>query len=113
MDISFEIGFGEGKIEPGGTIRIVVGQQGGSIKSGGLVGAGGGGGSAVLYRPAAVTGNGACEQIILNSDGINTGNVKASPSLNWQEDCWILLAVAGGGAQVKLVEDVGGVHLRL
>jgi len=94
VDVSFEIGFGEGKIEPGGTIRIIVGQQGGSLKSGGLAGAGGGGGSAVLYRPAALTGNGVCSEDIIGQFGSTT---TAAPSINWDEDCWILLAVAGAG----------------
>ena len=85
VDASFAIGYGEGELKPGGTIRIVVGQQGGSLKSGGLAGAGGGGGSAVLYSDPDLDGN-ACKE-----------GGKNIPSIEWDTTCWILLAVAGGG----------------
>ncbi|MCG8330401.1 MAG: hypothetical protein MI974_22070, partial [Chitinophagales bacterium] len=88
---SFAIGTEQGELAPGGTIRIIVGQQGGSNKSNGLSGAGGGGGSAVLYRPPGLSGNGDC---IDYDEGSNDFRV---PSTAWDTDCWILLAVAGGG----------------
>jgi uncharacterized protein YrzB (UPF0473 family) len=94
VDVSFAIGDGEGEIEPGGTIRIVVGQQGGSLKASGLAGAGGGGGSAVLYLPPGVSGNGTCTQGVV-FDPFN--QTVAAPSRDWDTTCWILLAVAGGG----------------
>ena len=88
---SFAIGTEQGELAPGGTIRIIVGQQGGSNKSSGLSGAGGGGGSAVLYRPPGLIGNGDCTD---SAVGLVSAKV---PSTAWDTSCWILLAVAGGG----------------
>ncbi len=85
VDASFEIGYGEGKLKPGGTIRIIVGEQGRSLKSGGLAGAGGGGGSAILYSDPDLDGN-ACKEEDFNI-----------ASSEWDTTCWIILAVAGGG----------------
>ncbi|MCB0632693.1 MAG: hypothetical protein KDD15_23305, partial [Lewinella sp.] len=88
---AFAIGDGLGELKPGGTIRFIVGQEGGSITSGGLAGAGGGGGTAVLYRaPGAIMG----EDCIKTYDDTNY----KVPSVSWQDTtCWVLLAVAGGG----------------
>ena len=80
IDAAFDIGNGTDELEPGGTLRFVVGQKGVNQNNGG---AGGGGGTAILYKsPTAV--------IPMDAD---------TPSLDFanKETSWILLAVAGGG----------------
>src|SRR5215471_13739329 len=42
-------------ILPGGTLRLIVGAQGESVRKEGQNGAGGGGGSALVYKPASGT----------------------------------------------------------
>ena len=71
---TFEVGFGTGQLQPGGTIRAMVGQKGWSDSkacfSGAASYAGGGGSTAILYLPPGA-----------DATGIN----------------WRLLAVAGAG----------------
>ncbi|MEM9930903.1 MAG: hypothetical protein AAF840_13865 [Bacteroidota bacterium] len=86
VEASFGIGFAEGELKPGGTIRFIVGQRGGSVTAAGLSGAGGGGGTAVLYRDPNTSADNGCTE-----SGFNI------PSIEWDTTCWILLAVAGGG----------------
>jgi hypothetical protein len=74
IDATFEVGFAAGQLQPGGTIRVMVGEKGESDSkacgSGAASYAAGGGSSAILYLPP---------------------NADAS-GMNWQ-----LLAVAGAG----------------
>ena len=73
-------------LRKGGTIRFIVGQKGNNVLGSNVEAAGGGGGTAILYRPPGVSGNGTC-----TSGGLS------SPTDGFDEDCWIILAVAGGG----------------
>jgi|GEM_PF-1597082 len=71
----FPVGFGPNQLQPGGTIRFVIGRVGVTTSDSfgtGFTDGGGGGGTGVLYRAPGSTGN-AC-----NTD-------------------WIILLVAGGG----------------
>ena len=55
---TFRVGTGTNELEPGGTLRFIVGQRGGSRTVSGSTrstGSGGGGGSAVLYVPPGAT----------------------------------------------------------
>jgi hypothetical protein len=74
IDVTFEVGFAPGQLQPGGIIRVMAGEKGESDSkacgSGAASYAGGGGSSAILYLPP-------------NADPLG---------MNWQ-----LLAVAGGG----------------
>ena len=74
VNATFEVGFAPGQLQPGGTIRAMVGQKGWSDSkacgSGEASYAGGGGSTAILYLPPGA-----------NATGIN----------------WRLLAVAGAG----------------
>ena len=85
----FKIGNAADELKPGGTIRFIIGQKGNSFtqqgKSGGA--GGGAGGTAILYKGPDVDEDGSCSQ----------------PSLVINDNCWTLLAVAGGG---------GGAHAR-
>lgn len=89
---SFAIGTDEGELAPGGTIRLIVGQEGDGLKSNGLAGVGGGGGTAVLYKSPAYTGGDDCLVDIFGGD-----RSKEEAGKNWNDKCWIMLAVAGGG----------------
>ncbi|MEL7248324.1 MAG: hypothetical protein AAFO03_07890, partial [Bacteroidota bacterium] len=95
---SFALGDGIFELEPGGTIRYVVGHAGASLAASNRHGGGGGGGTAVLYRPPGVTGNGDC--------AIGNGTLP-TPSLDLTQDCWIVLLVAGGGGGAYLSMDNG------
>ncbi|PHN05474.1 T9SS type A sorting domain-containing protein [Flavilitoribacter nigricans] len=97
VNASFQIGRDSGQLAPGGTVRFIVGQQGGSLRSSGLSGAGGGGGTAILYRPPGVDGDG--ESCTLQKVKLSSGTYEyvAHPGRKWSDDCWNLLAVAGGG----------------
>lgn len=99
VDASFQVGEGTGQLAPGGTIRFVVGQQGGSVRSNGLSGAGGGGGTAILYKPPGLEGDGNANHCNVITVIDQSGDFKEflHPSLNWTNGCWVLLAVAGGG----------------
>jgi len=72
----FPIGFGPNQLQPGGTIRFIIGRKGGDDENTAgtnfFADGGGGGGTGVLYRAPGSTGN-AC-----NTD-------------------WIILLAAGGG----------------
>ena len=85
--MAFRIGQGANELRPGGTIRFIVGKQGGSrlrpdysndVAAGS---GGGGGGTAVLYLNPNVT----------NPDS------EPSTSLAHQDTDWVILGVAGGG----------------
>ncbi|MEM6376837.1 MAG: hypothetical protein AAF705_01415, partial [Bacteroidota bacterium] len=83
VDLSFRIGSEAGKLEPGGIIRFIVGQDGANQNSNAGGGAGGGGGTAILYA----------------SPRADTATFDDVPSLDLAEadNDWVILAVAGGG----------------
>jgi hypothetical protein len=92
---SFAIGTDDYELEPGGTIRLIVGQQGGSKKSNGLSGAGGGGGTAILYKSPSYVGGDDC---VASWSSMQHGSGSGEQAnISWDTDCWIILAVAGGG----------------
>ncbi len=78
---SFDIGTGTGQLKKGGVVRFIVGNHGNSYKSGKIAGGGGGGGTAILYHHPGAT--------ITCTD--------PSTDLADADDCWVILAVAGGG----------------
>ena len=80
----FKIGNGNDELKPGGTLRFIAGGKGNSFTTRGTFGggAGGGGGTAVLYKSPNVIGDGNCSE----------------PSLEINDACWTLLAVAAGGS---------------
>lgn len=91
---SFKIGTLFQELQPGGTLRLIVGEPGDNKSKDNKIGAGGGGGTAILYRPPGVDGTGDCTIS-------NNGETQAVPSLNVSDDCWIILAVAGGGGGAR------------
>ena len=67
----FRIGTGVGELQPGGTLRFIIGQAGTTVDfDGSIASGGGGGGSALIYRP---------------------------PGGDWLADGKLLLAAGGGG----------------
>ncbi|MEN0005912.1 MAG: hypothetical protein AAF798_17310, partial [Bacteroidota bacterium] len=84
---TFNIGTGTGELQPGGTIRFIVGQAGESLKIG--IGdatnayGNGGGGTGILYTSS--------------SSPDNLGNTPSN-NLNDAGNKWVILGVAGGGS---------------
>lgn len=81
--MTFPVGNGAGELQPGGTVRFVVGESGQRRTGLNSGGAGGGGGTAVLYHHP-------------NASGLNADQ---EPSLDMADagSDWVLLGVAGGG----------------
>ncbi len=88
---SFEIGTGAGQLQPGGTVRFVVGNRGQNDISNGVEGGGGGGGTGILYKHPSATIT--CSQ--------------PSTDLADANSCWVILAVAGGGGGA-FASDIAG-----
>ncbi|MEM9930848.1 MAG: hypothetical protein AAF840_13585, partial [Bacteroidota bacterium] len=84
ISASFDIGFAAGKLNPGGTLRFIVGESGNSSNSSSFAGGGGGGGTGILYLPPGVAEDDDCPSV-------------ETPTLNIGQSCWTILAVAGGG----------------
>ncbi|MCB9276447.1 MAG: HYR domain-containing protein [Lewinellaceae bacterium] len=78
INVAFNIGSNANDLEPGGTLRLVVGAKGDNQNDGG---AGGGGGTGILYKKPNAT--------ITSTD--------PSTDIADADNSWILLAVAGGG----------------
>lgn len=81
---TFQIGSSGNVLKPGGIVRFIVGEQGGSVRGSDIDGAGGGGGTGLLYKGPTVSGKGEC-------------NSRPQTSFSSLDRCWVILAVAGGG----------------
>lgn len=81
VEASFEVGNAAGQLKPGGTVRVIIGEQGNNGRSDNSSGGGGGGGTGLLYHAPGAT--------ITCSD--------PSTDLVDSDDCWVILAVAGAG----------------
>jgi hypothetical protein len=81
VQAAFAVGTGPGRLNPGGVIRFIPGQRGGSVNSNGINGGGGGGGTGILYK----------------APGANITCTEPSLNLADASSCWVLLGVAGGG----------------
>ncbi len=82
VEVNFEIGSGAGQLQPGGTIRVIIGQDGANGRTRqDAAGSGGGGGTGLLYH----------------APGASITCSTPSTSLADASSCWVILAVAGGG----------------
>ncbi len=79
----FRIGTGAGQLQPGGTIRFIVGEKGSNQTSNAVRGAGGGGGSGILY--------------LAPSGSHTSSNDYPARDFSLASTSWVMLAVAGGG----------------
>ena len=82
--VSFPIGTDPDELQPGGTLRFIVGDKGENQSSDRGGGAGGGGGTAILYQKPNPSGT-----ISASWPGFD---IEASA-----DTAWIVLAIAGGG----------------
>ena len=89
---TFSIGYGDDDLQPGGTLRFIVGKQGRSKSSNGVWSAGGGGGTAVLYK----------------APGANITCTTPTKNIANASSCWVILAVAGGGGGAYSSGTCGG-----
>ena len=88
----FAIGTDPGQLQPGGRVRFIFGERGGSVRSGSKKSGSGGGGTAVLYTIATDA----------DIDDDTDGCSEPSMDLNDADTCWVMLAVAGGGGGASL-----------
>ncbi len=89
---TFNVGSGSDKLQPGGTIRFVVGQAGASFDTGSKGIGNGGGGTGILYTA--------------NSTPSSLGDTP-SEDIDDANSQWILLAVAGGGSGAYRSKNIG------